>query len=127
MALHVLIVDDSAVSRKMIARTLEMSGLDIAVVHEAGDGNQALEVLEHNWMDLALVDINMPNMNGEELVMRLRARPETAMLPVVVVSTEGSETRIAKMHTLGAEFVRKPFSPEGLRVAVMGLLGVEDA
>ena len=64
--------------------------------------------------DLVLLDVNMPVMNGEETLARLRQNPETADLPVVIVSTEGSDTRIAALRELGAEFVHKPFSPEKL-------------
>lgn len=126
MALNVLIVDDSSVTRRMIGRALEMSGLDLGGVHEAGNGLEALSILDGQWVDLALVDVNMPEMNGEELLSRIRSRPATAQLPVVVVSTEGSETRIARLRAMGASFVRKPFQPADLRSTVLQLLGMED-
>lgn len=123
MALNVLVVDDSAVMRAMIIRTLRLSRLPLGEVHEATHGGEALEALDRNWIDLALVDINMPVMNGEELIERLRERPETAGVRIVVVSTEGSESRIRRLRERGARFVRKPFTPEDLRREIVGLTG----
>lgn len=127
MALDVLIVDDSSVTRKVIARALKFSGLEIATIHEASDGQDAYELVEHTPVDLALVDINMPRMNGEELVSRWRAVPATASLPVVVVSTEGSETRIARLRSMGVAFLHKPFGPAELCETVTGLLEAKSA
>ncbi|MHC4985811.1 MAG: response regulator [Planctomycetota bacterium] len=126
MSLNVLIVDDSAVTRQMIAKTLQISRLPLGEVHHAGHGGEALEVLENHWVDLAFVDINMPVMNGEELLERIRANDAWSDLAVVVVSTEGSETRIGKLTDLGARFVHKPFTPEQLRDVVTDMLGVHD-
>jgi len=112
MALNVIIVDDSGVMRSMVRRTLEMSGIELGQVYQAANGQEALALLESNWIDLALVDINMPVMNGEELIAAIRSRPEMANLPVIVISTEGSETRIERLHQQGAAFVHKPFTPE---------------
>ena len=73
MSINVLVVDDSAVMRSMIIRTLRMSGVPVAEIYEAADGVEGLEQLSQNWIDLALVDINMPVMNGEEFIERVRA------------------------------------------------------
>ena len=70
--LNVLVVDDSAVMRAMVIKSLRLSGLPLNAVHEAGNGEEALQVLDAQWIDLALVDINMPVMNGEELLTRVR-------------------------------------------------------
>jgi two-component system chemotaxis response regulator CheY len=121
------VVDDSAVMRQMVVRTLRMSGLPLGTVFEAGNGEEGLFVLQDQWVDLLLLDINMPVMNGEEMLRRLRATPETASLPVIVVSTEGSETRLAALHELGAAVVRKPFAPETLRDTIIRVTGVTDA
>jgi two-component system chemotaxis response regulator CheY len=126
MSLNVLVVDDSSVMRAMIIRTLRMSGLPLGEIHEAANGAEALRLLDEHWIDLALVDINMPVMNGEELVEKVRQNPETQDLAVVVVSTEGSMTRIEKLKELGAGFVHKPFSPEILREAIVDITGVSD-
>ncbi|MBI5878741.1 MAG: response regulator [Chloroflexi bacterium] len=115
MAYNVMVVDDSAVMRSIIIKTLRLSGMPLGTVLEAANGVEALSLTDNNWIDLALVDINMPVMNGEELLDRLRANPETADMPVVVVSTESSDTRINSLMRKGAGFVHKPFSPESLR------------
>jgi len=69
----------------------------------------------------------MPVMNGEEMLRRLRANPDTQQLPVIVVSTEGSETRLQVLQELGASIVRKPFAPETLRDIILKVTGVTDA
>jgi two-component system chemotaxis response regulator CheY len=127
MALTVLVVDDSAVMRAMVIKTLRLSGLPLNTVHEAGNGEEALQILDEQWVDLALVDINMPVMNGEEFLRRVRQNPDTTDLPIVVVSTEGSETRIHAIRERGAEFVHKPFSPAELRETILHITGVSDA
>ncbi|MBI1808959.1 MAG: response regulator [Gemmatimonadetes bacterium] len=126
MALNVLIVDDSAVMRTMVLRTLRLSGLPLGEVHEAPDGQAGLEVLQAHWVDLVLLDLNMPRMNGEELLGEIRGNPETASVAVIVVSTEGSDARIALIHKLGAGFVHKPFRPEQLRAEILQLTGMQD-
>lgn len=126
MAFNVLVVDDSAVMRQMVVRTLKMSGLPLGTVLEAGNGEQGLFVLQEQWVDLLLLDINMPVMNGEEMLRRLRADPETEHLPVIVVSTEGSEARLQALTDLGASIVRKPFAPETLRDTILRVTGVTD-
>ena len=123
MALNILVVDDSSVMRAIIIKTLRLSQLPLGEVHEATNGQEALKVLDGNWIDLALVDINMPVMTGEEMIDRLRQNPETADLPVIVVSTEGSETRRQVLMEKGAGFVHKPFTPETLRDAIVRTLG----
>lgn len=126
MAFNVLVVDDNSVMRTVIIRTLRMSGIPLGEVHQAGDGREALEVLGQNWVDLALVDINMPVMNGEELIDRVRDNPEIRDLAIIVVSTESSETRIAKVRRQGAHFVHKPFTPEQIRHTILEVTGVGD-
>jgi two-component system, chemotaxis family, chemotaxis protein CheY len=126
MVFNTLVIDDSAVMRKMVARTLRMSGVPVGEVHEAGDGAEALEVMEDNWIDLALVDINMPVMNGEEFIRRVRADESKRDLAIIVVSTESSETRIRALQDYGAAFVHKPFTPEMLREKIIQVTGVSD-
>ena len=123
MDLNVLVVDDSAVMRAMIIKTLRLCGLSLGEIYQAGHGAEALELLNEAAIDLALVDLNMPVMDGEELIEAIRSRADTRELPVVVVSTEGSFTRIALLRSKGAEFVHKPFTPEVLRETVLETLG----
>ena len=123
MSLNVLIVDDSAAMRSIIQKTLHISGLEIGNVYQAKNGEEALELLEENWIDLALVDINMPVMDGETLINRVRENPDFSDLPIVVVSTESSEARIEKLREKDVEFIHKPFAPETLRETVFQITG----
>ena len=123
MALNVLVVDDSSVMRGIIIKTLRLSGLPLGEIFQAENGKEGLEVLEENWVDLALIDINMPIMNGEEMIERVRENPETQDLSVVVVSTESSETRIEMLLEKDIGFVHKPFTPEILKETITSMIG----
>ncbi len=123
MALNILIVDDSAVMRGMVRKTIEMSNIPIGEVHEAENGQEGLDVLDNNWIDLALVDIHMPVMTGEEMIQKVRENPETADLAVIVVSSESDKSRIQILEKKGAKFIHKPFTPESLSETVTGMLG----
>lgn len=127
MGLNILIVDDSAVMRSMIRKTMELSGLPLGEVHQAANGREGLAALERNWIDLVIADINMPEMNGEEMIARMQADPELQRVPTIVVSTEGSRTRIERLERWGVKFIHKPFSPERIRDAVRDVLGNEVA
>ena len=124
MPLNVLVTDDSAVMRAMIVKTLRMSGLHLGEIAHASNGVEALEVLDAVWIDLVFVDINMPVMDGLELLTQIARRPYAGALRTIVVSTEGSDPRIAAVRAFGAAFVRKPFSPELLRDVVLRITGV---
>ena len=125
MPLNVLIVDDSAAMRSIIQKTLTLSGLEIEKIHHASNGQEALDVLDGNWVDLALVDINMPVMDGETFINRVREDSDLSDLPIVVVSTESSETRIDELKAKDVEFIHKPFAPETLRETVFTITGAK--
>ena len=125
MAFNVLVVDDSSVMRSMVIRTLRMSGLQINEIHQAGNGKDGLEILGTHWIDLVFVDINMPVMNGMEMIDEVRKIPALSDLPMIVVSTESSATRIEMLKQKGVGFVHKPFSAEVLRESIFQLTGVE--
>jgi two-component system chemotaxis response regulator CheY len=112
MELNLLIVDDSSITRAMVIKTLRMAGIPLGEIYQASNGWEGLALLEKHKIDLALVDINMPIMNGEEMIETLRSNTKWATLPVIVVSTEGSQTRIERLYQLDAKFIHKPFSPE---------------
>lgn len=122
--LNVLIVDDSLVVRKMILKTLRAAQVPLGEVHEAGNGQEGLDALHAHWVDLVIADINMPVMNGEQMIDQIRANPLWTELPIIVVSTEGSQTRIENLQHKGAQFVHKPFSPEAIRDLVARVTGL---
>lgn len=124
--LTVLIVDDSTVMRNFIKRVLRMSGLPIAETLEAADGSAALERLNTAMVDLVLCDINMPVMNGEELLRHMESDDDLRRVPLIVVSTDSSTHRVEMMLAYGARgYVQKPFQPEVLRTEVERVLGEE--
>lgn len=127
MAFNLMIVDDSAAMREFILRIITLSGLDVGLCVQASNGAEALELLRANWIDLILTDINMPVMNGEQLVCSVKADEALRTTPVLVVSTDGSENRMRRLMSLGAKgYVQKPFSPETLRQSMEELLGVSN-
>ena len=123
MAYNFMIVDDSSIVRKVIQRTLSMTSIEVNLVLEAANGQEALEKLRGAWVDLVFLDINMPVMNGIEFMEHLRADETYQDIPVVVVSTEGSKERIARLSALGIKaYLRKPVTPETLTEAVSQVL-----
>ncbi|MDQ7088950.1 MAG: response regulator [Acidobacteriota bacterium] len=114
MAMNVLLVDDSAVMRKVLTRALRQAGLDIGDILEAGDGLEALNVLEGGAsVDVVLSDWNMPNMNGVDFVAQ--ARSKGYEMPIIMVTTESGDDRISQATEAGANgFVHKPFTPDRL-------------
>ncbi len=118
-----LIVDDSAVMRKIIERCLRQAGVQLAVVLEAGNGDDALKVLEQNQVDIILSDINMPVMNGLEFVRRLPSVENSRGVPVVMITTEAGEAQVLEALSCGAKgYIRKPFTPEQVAEHVIPLL-----
>ena len=127
MAYHLMIVDDSAAMRNFIVRVIWLSGLEVGLCMQASNGQEALELLRENWIDIVLTDINMPVMNGEQFVSSMEQDDTLKNIPVLVVSTDGSEHRVQRMLSLGAKgYLKKPFSPELLRTSMEQLLGVSN-
>ncbi len=123
MGYNVLIVDDSPIIRKMVAKTLKISDLDISGYHFAENGRQALLVLEESWIDIVFADINMPEMNGMELIEEMVRRDLMATIPVVIISTERSRERIESLRQMGiSAYLHKPFVPEEFARVVRDLL-----
>ena len=121
--LDVMIVDDSAAIRKILRRVLDQTDLVIDKVHEAGDGLEALELLKTHTVQLILSDINMPNMDGIELLQRLKANEELRSVPVVMVTTEGSQARVMQAIELGAAgYVKKPFTAAQIKEKLTGIV-----
>lgn len=125
MAFQLMVVDDSPAMRALIVRVIELSGIEIGECHQAANGQEALDLLHKHWVDIILTDVNMPVMNGEELLRRLDADERLRDIPVLVISTDGSEHRMRRMMELSAKsYLKKPFSPEVLRARMEQLLGV---
>jgi len=126
MNCNLLIVDDSSVLRKAIKKVVRLAGLDDDHIHEASNGQEALKILETVWIDLVLLDLNMPVMNGEEFAEELSKRPDLSDVAVVIVSTESNQDRLDRMRAMGVcDSLRKPFEPEDLRRVISTRLGVK--
>jgi two-component system chemotaxis response regulator CheY len=124
LAIDMLVVDDSPVTRKMVRRAIGLCGLDIGSVHEAGDGAEALAQLAEHRVHLVLADVNMPNMNGVQLVERMASDPSLAGIPIVIVATQMPDERVGRLLQMGARaYIAKPFRPEALREVVLQIVG----
>ena len=125
MSFNVLIVDDSNSMRSVIKKIIAISGFKMDQCYEAGNGKQALDVLSKVWVDVILSDLNMPEMNGLEFLSALKGDNLLKEIPVIVVSTEGSDERKKVVLEMGAsEFIQKPFSPEYVRKILYKVIGV---
>ena len=119
----ILVVDDSAAIRKILQRVLRQTGMAIGTIHEAGDGNEAVEVLKGQKVDLVLTDINMPKMDGLQLLAAIKLHSLWHQIPVVMITTEGGETKVGEAVKLGAAgYVRKPFTADQIKEKLAGLL-----
>ncbi len=126
MNCNVLIVDDSPILRTAIKKVVRLAGIDEDRIHEAGNGQEALDVLETVWVDLVLLDLNMPVMNGEEFVAELRKRDAISDVAVVIVSTESNKERLDRLKGLGVRSsLHKPFEPEDLCRLIADIMGVK--
>ncbi len=123
MESDILVVDDSAAIRKILQRVLRQTGMSIRTIHEAGDGQEALEKLKANRIDLVLTDINMPKMDGLQFLAAMKSSAECRQVPVVMITTEGGETKVAEAVRLGAAgYVRKPFTADQIKEKLAGFL-----
>ena|SRR5256885_13439717 len=125
-SVRALIVDDSSVMRKIVERCLRQAGIDLKQVLEAGNGAEALVSLRENPVDLILCDINMPVMDGLEFVKQLSTEPNAKGVPVVMITTEGSEAHVVQAISCGARgYIRKPFTAEQVKEHVIPVLSVK--
>ena len=122
-SIQALIVDDSSVMRKIVERSLRQAGIELSKVFEAGNGAEGLAVLAENRVELILCDINMPVMDGLEFIKQLPGVENAKNVPVVMITTEGSEAQVVQALSRGASgYIRKPFTPEQVKEQVIPLL-----
>ena len=121
--LDVLIVDDSAAIRKILQRVLRQTDLPIGEIKEAGDGTEAVEILKDRTFGLILSDINMPQMDGLQLLARIKEMEHLRNVPVIMITTEGGQGKVMEAVQLGATgYVRKPFTADQIKEKLAGLL-----
>ena len=121
--MDVLIVDDSAAIRKILRRVLQQAEIPLGQVYEAGDGVEAIESLKKAKVQLILSDINMPNKDGLQLLGEVKGNAEWKDVPVVMITTEGSQAKVLEAIQLGAVgYVRKPFTAEQIKEKLTGII-----
>lgn len=123
MGKTVLIVDDSNTMRKIVSRALRQAGIEFDEILEAADGQEALDVLGANSVDVVLSDINMPNMTGLEFLKAKSEDDAIKDIPVVMISTETGADIIDEAKSLGAKgAIKKPFTPDLINETLSPLL-----
>ncbi|MFZ0307760.1 MAG: response regulator [Candidatus Sulfotelmatobacter sp.] len=123
MSIRALIVDDSSVMRKIVDRSLRQAGIEISQTFEAGNGAEALTILQDTRVDLILCDINMPVMDGLEFIKQLPTVENAKGVPVVMITTEGSEAHVVQALACGARgYIRKPFTADQVKEHVIPIL-----
>jgi len=121
--LDVLIVDDSAAIRKILQRVLRQTDLPLGEIKEAGDGAEAVEILKGRSFGLILSDINMPNMDGLQLLAKIKEMEHLKNVPVIMITTEGGQGKVLEAVQLGATgYVRKPFTADQIKEKLAGIL-----
>jgi two-component system, chemotaxis family, chemotaxis protein CheY len=121
--IRALIVDDSSVMRKIVERSLRQAGIELQEVFEAGNGAEALQSLNDHPVDLVLCDINMPVMDGLEFVRRAATIDSAKGVPIIMITTEGSESHVVQALSAGARgYIRKPFTAEQVKEQVLPIL-----
>jgi two-component system, chemotaxis family, chemotaxis protein CheY len=120
--LDVLIVDDSAAIRKILQRVLRQTDLTLGEIKEAGDGTEAVEILKNRTFGLILSDINMPQMDGLQLLARIKEMSHLKNVPVIMITTEGGQGKVMEAVQLGATgYVRKPFTADQIKEKLAGV------
>lgn len=124
MSYSILIVDDSLPMRSVIKRTLKAAGYGRSEILEAANGQEALDLMKNSWIDMIMTDYNMPVMNGLEFIKTIKKNDLSKDIPVVVVSTEGNDSKIKEFMDCGAAgYITKPFTAEAIRDLIINILG----
>ncbi len=127
MAYNILVVDDSMSMRAIVKKVITMSGFDVGEIAEAGNGLEALAKLEDFWADVILTDIHMPEMDGIELLKKIKGNPMTEAMPVVMITTESRDEVVSGALAMGAAgYIKKPFRPEDIKALLVEILGGEE-
>jgi len=122
-SIRALIVDDSSVMRKIVERSLRQAGMELQQVLEAANGAEALNLLNDNLVDIILCDINMPVMDGLEFIKQLPSVANAKGVPVVMITTEGSEAHVVQAISAGARgYIRKPFTSDQVKEQIIPIL-----
>jgi two-component system chemotaxis response regulator CheY len=121
--LDVMIVDDSPAVRKILLRVLKQANVPVGLVHEAGDGLEALEVLKHFSVQVIFCEVNMPNMDGIQLLEHVRAEQQLQSVPFILVTTEASQACVMQALALGATaYLKKPFTTDEIKAKLKGIV-----
>jgi two-component system chemotaxis response regulator CheY len=121
MGKWIMMVGDSASVRQMVSRTLEHDGYEVM---EASDGKDAISKLGHMGVNMVITDLNMPNMDGMELIGWLRSQASYKLIPIIMLTTESQESRKQEGRSAGATgWIVKPFTREQLLGMVKEMLG----
>ncbi len=124
MTFSILLVDDSLPMRSVIKKTIKAAGYSDSDFHEAGNGKEALDLVQGKWIDIVITDYNMPVMNGMEFIIELKKDDIFKETPVIIISTEGSQSKIDEFKKSGASgYITKPFTPETIRNTIKDILG----
>ncbi|MCP5054427.1 MAG: response regulator [bacterium] len=127
MNYDILVVDDSKAALFLFKKIIGLSGAPVNRLLTAENGLEAIEVLKENSIDLIMTDINMPEMNGFQLIEHLKNNENYHHIPVIVITTEGRDTYIEKAKALGAvDYIKKPFQPEQIKQLILKTLGVDE-
>lgn len=125
MSFNILIVDDSSVTRAVLKKTILMTEFPVNTIAQATNGFEALELMKSQSIDIVLTDLNMPEMNGIEMFEHMKEDPHTADIPLVVISTEASASRINELKSQGMRgYIHKPFTAENVRDILSSILGM---
>lgn len=123
MGFNILIVNASGAIRKILQRLLRQAKIPISALLEAGDGLEALQILEAHRVDLVLSDIQMPHLDGISLLRQMQAHPTWGRIPVVMITTEASQARVLEAVSVGAAgYIKKPFTADEIQEKLMPLL-----
>ncbi len=117
----IMTVDDSASVRQMVGFTLKQAGYGVL---EAKDGQDALQKLSGESVNMVITDLNMPTMDGIELIRQLRSKPQFKFVPIIMLTTESQASKKQEGKAAGATgWIVKPFNPEQLLAVTKKVLG----